>query len=71
MTTGTMALDQYGGAYYNLDPHPRKELLKRFGTSHADKMYIERRDGTNPHIGYIIAGYWLTLYNVTPWEGRR
>jgi hypothetical protein len=54
-----MAIDQYGYTYHGLE-HPRKDLMHILDRKHADKMYID--DGI--HIGYIIAGLWLTVYQV-------
>lgn len=62
-----MAIDQYGTTYHNLGPYPRKALLERFYRKSAHKMYIEP-DGA--HIGYVIAGHWLTLYEVRPYRGK-
>jgi hypothetical protein len=31
-------------------------------------MYCDYKDGSTKHVGYIIAGLWIDLYNVTPWE---
>jgi len=68
--TWTMARDQYGDTWHDLGPHPRRELLKRLGRSSAAKMYIDTKAGETKHIGYIIAGRWLTIYTVTEWTGR-
>lgn len=58
-----MAVDQYGQYYHDLGPHPRKTLLERIGRSHAEKMYVDR-DSVPYHVGYIIAGLWLRIYEV-------
>lgn len=63
-----MAVDQFGQTYHNLGPHPRKELMRRLGTSHAARMYRDKKDGRTVHIGWVIAGRWLSLYEVTPVE---
>ena len=63
-----MGIDQYGDTYHNLGKHARKELLERLGRCSATKMYVGKIDGGSSHIGYIIGGRWITLYNVTPWE---
>lgn len=62
-----MARDQYGTTYHNLGAHPRKVLLTKLGRRHASRMYQDR-DGAPIHIGYVIAGLWLTLYQVKPFE---
>ena len=66
--TSTMAIDQYGQHYNDLGKHPRKGLLEKLGYKSAVKMYIDKKDGSVKHIGYIIGGLWLTLYNVSSWE---
>ena len=65
--TQYMAIDQHGHAYHGLT-YPRRDLLARLDRQHADKMYRDKLDGSTVHIGYVIAGYWLALYKVTPWE---
>ena len=60
-----MAIDQYNQTYHGLR-HPRKDLLERLGRSKASKMYIDRKDGSSVHVGYVIAGQWLTIYEVKP-----
>ena len=64
-TATYMAIDQYGTTYHNLK-HPRKDLLKRLYSSKASKMYVDGKDGKIYHIGYVIAGFWLTVYAVKP-----
>lgn len=60
-----MAIDQYGKTYHGLK-NPRKDLLDLFGRKHADKMYCDGKDGKSYHIGYIIGGFWLSVYEVIP-----
>jgi len=62
-----MAIDQYGTTYHNLIS-PRKDLCKRMGRQHADKIYQDKKDGSVVHVGYIIGRLWLTLYTVEPFE---
>ena len=59
-----MAVDQYGTTYRNLGKHPRKELMVRLCCKHAVKMYCDGKDGKTYHVGYIIGGLWLSLYEV-------
>jgi hypothetical protein len=66
----TMAIDQYGKHYDNLGMHPRTELLKRLCRKHASKMYVDSKSGESSHIGYVIAGLWLTIYKVERMEGN-
>ena len=64
---GIMGIDQYGQTYHNLGPYPRKALMDRLGRSSASKMYVDGKDGIAIHVGYVIAGLWITLYNIEPW----
>jgi hypothetical protein len=61
-----MGIDQYGETYHGLTA-PRKELLDLFGRKHAGKMYRDTKDGPR-HVGYVIAGRWIELFEVTPWR---
>ncbi len=67
MKLGYLAIDQYGQRY-KLDNHPRKELLEYFGRQHADKIYVDRPDGATRHVGYVIGGHWLSVYEVHDWD---
>lgn len=60
-----IAIDQYGQTWKNLE-HPRKDLMKKIGCSHAEKMYVDGEDGKAYHIGYVIGGLWLNVYEITP-----
>ena len=64
-----MAIDQHGETFHSLK-HPRKDLCEKLNCSHADKMYMDTKEGSSVHIGYIIAGRWLTVYEVKPWRGK-
>ena len=59
-----MGIDQYGQTYHHL-LHPRKDLLEKLGSKHADKMYRDTDDGPK-HVGYVIRKLWITLYEVIP-----
>ena len=67
-TEHTMGRDQYGQYYHDLGPHPRKSLLELLCRKSAQKMYVDKKNGPSVHIGYIIAGLWITLYKVEAWE---
>ena len=69
--TETMAVDQYGNTYHALGKHPRSELMKRLGCKHAERMYVDDLEGKSYHIGWIIAGHWLTIYHVSPMLGEK
>ena len=66
--TNTMGIDQYGEHYDALGKYPRKELLKRFDYTNASKMYIDKKDGSTVHCGYIIGRHWISLFEVKPRE---
>ena len=62
---GYMARDQYGETYHMYNcKYPRKWLLGYFGRKHAEKMYTDTKDGNSLHIGWIIAGHWLSVFRV-------
>ena len=64
---GYIGLDQYG-KHYVIKKSPRKELLEYFGVKHADKMYIDTKEGKQKHKGYIIAGNWIDVYRIGEWK---
>ncbi len=64
----TMAIDQYGHTYHDLGKYPRKGLMDKLGAERAECMYVDKKDGSTVHIGYIIGGLWLRIYNIEPWE---
>jgi hypothetical protein len=63
-----MGIDQYGQTYHALGSHPRKELLRRIGRKSARKIFVDKKDGSTFHCGYVIAGLWIHLYKVKPFE---
>ena len=68
---GYMGIDQYGDTYHIGNNPPRKWLLNHLCRRHADKMYVDSvATGQAKHIGYIIAGRWITLYRVSEWIGK-
>lgn len=60
--TNYMAVDQFGATFHALGPYPRKALMEKLGSKHCSKMYV----GDGVHIGYVIAGHWLSVYEVRP-----
>ena len=60
-----IAIDQYGQTWKNLE-HPRKDLMEQIGCRHAEKMYRDGNDGKIYHVGYVISGLWLTVYEIRP-----
>lgn len=59
-----MAVDQYGQTFHDLGPHPRKALLEKLNRKHSDRIYVDR-GGKRFHVGYVIAGLWLNVYEVS------
>lgn len=57
-----MGYDQYGN-HYSIKKYPRKELCEQIGRKSANKMYVDRPDGSY-HVGYIIAGCWITVFGL-------
>ena len=67
MKRGYMAIYD-GGTLHIKDNPPRKWLLDYFGRKHAEKIYIDTKEGKPRHVGYIIAGNWITVYAVHDWK---
>lgn len=58
-----IAINQYG-EMVRIARHPRKELMEYMGTSHADKVYRDLKDGGAEHVGYYLKGEWFDVYRV-------
>lgn len=54
-------IDQYGNRFF---ARTVKELRKQIGMggSKVEKMYVDRKDGSTIHTGYVIGGHWLSMY---------
>lgn len=63
-TYNFLAINQWGDKVL-LRQYPRKELMKMHGVQHADKMYVDDRDGKSHHIGYVVSGSWYTVYKLS------
>lgn len=62
-----MAIDQYGQTYHiGFTKYPRQWLLNHFGRKSARKIYHDTLDGHTYHVGWIIGGLWLSVYEVKP-----
>lgn len=59
-----IAIDQYGQMHKIEGKHTRKELMELFGSCSAQKMYIDTKEGESKHVGYIIKGLWLTVFDL-------
>lgn len=69
MKLGYIGIDQNGDTYKLEGKHPRKELMTNLSASNARKMFIDTKNGESKHIGYIISGLWITLYEIHEWQG--
>ena len=62
-----MGIDQFGQTFHGLE-YPRRDLMRCFDRQRASKMYVDKLDGSTVHIGYIVAGHWVTVYSVERME---
>ena len=68
MKLGILGIDQHGNYHKLKSNHPRKELQEMFNKKHIEKMYVDKTTGESKHIGYIIDGLWINLYEVHEWQ---
>lgn len=64
--TRFIAINEHGKVYHIGANPPRKWLLNYFGRQHADKIYDDLKG--KHHVGYVIAGVWLTIYRINDWK---
>ena len=57
-----VAIDQHGQRFY-FGAYCRRDLMQQIGCQHASKMFVDTNDGDTIHVGYVIAGHWLTVYS--------
>lgn len=64
-----MGIDQYGNTYHGLT-YPRKDLAERLGYNPGSlhKMYMDTTENKTCHVGYIIGGLWIELFEVKPYR---
>lgn len=70
MKVGYLGVNQLGQKY-TMYKHPRKELLETLGATKAEKMYVDKKDGSSVHVGYVIGDEWITVYEVHAWKETR
>lgn len=60
-------VDQWGNRFY---ARTVRELRSQIGMggSRVSKMYVDRKDGTVAHTGYVIGPHWLTAYEAVEVE---
>ena len=64
-----IGIDQYGNVHQIPGIYPRKELMESCYAKHAEKVYVDTKDGECKHIGYIVNGLWIKLYE--EWKGGK
>ena len=54
-------IDQYGNKFF---ASTVKELRSKIGMGGSSvlKMYVDRKDGSTVHVGYVIGQHWLSMY---------
>ena len=61
-----IGIDQYGEFYHIGFNPPRKRLMELLGKKTAYKIYIDRKDGSARHCGWIIGDKWVEVFEVRP-----
>jgi hypothetical protein len=56
-------LDQRGNPFWAKTLKELREQVK----GAVSKMYVDKKDGSTKHVGYVIGDHWLTAY--IPYEG--
>ena len=54
-------IDQWGNRFWAVTV---KELRSQIGMggSRVSKMYVDKKDGSAVHVGYVVGQHWLTAY---------
>lgn len=52
-------IDQYGNRWY---ARSVAELRRKIGGGRISKMYIDKKDGSTVHTGYVIGPHWCSRY---------
>lgn len=70
MQLGYIAIEERTGETVKLAglESPRKQLLTKLGAKSAKRMFVDTKDGTAKHIGYIVRGQWFRLFEIHNWE---
>lgn len=55
----TLYRDQYGS---EIVARTVKELRENSGGGSVRKMYVDKKDGSTVHIGYVVGPHWYTAY---------
>ena len=59
----TLYLDQRGNPFWAKTLKELREQVK----GAVNKMYVDKKDGSTKHVGYVIGDHWLTAH--IPYEG--
>jgi len=54
----TMFIDQYGSRWYSCTLKDLQSQVR----GRVGKMYVDKKDGSTMHIGYVIGQRWLTAW---------
>jgi hypothetical protein len=52
-------MDQYGKHWY---ARSVRELHRKLGGHRPAKMYVDKKDGSTVHIGYVVGRHWCTMF---------
>lgn len=52
-------LDQYGDPFW---ARTLAELREAVGGGRVEKMYVDKKDGSTVHCGYVVGDHWCTAY---------
>lgn len=66
---GYIGVDQHGATYTLIkNKHPRGQLLSLLGRKSCEKMYKDFSDGSTKHVGYVVGGLWVHIFEVHEWK---
>lgn len=55
----TLFIDQYGAPVW---ARTAKELREKVGTGKVSKQYVDKKDGSTVHNGYVVGRRWFSAY---------
>ena len=58
------------GDKITINKYPRKEICEYYGTTHAEKMFNDDKDGNAVLVGYIVKNIWVSVYEVHKWNNK-
>lgn len=51
-------IDQYGNRFGAKSVRELRKTIR----GRCSKMYVDRKDGTTVHVGYVIGQHWLSMF---------